>query len=402
MPVRLVPASATPRTSPSASPRRSTTSTATSWPGATTTASSTCRTPFCPHLGAHLGHGGTVEGCEIVCPFHGWKFDAEGANTDIPYSERTNQKAKLRTYPVVERNGFVLAWYHPDDERAACGRSRGRPSSTATPSGRRSSAPSTSSTPASQEMAENGVDSAHFRYVHNTDDGAGDRAATRPTVPRLDHAVDRRSSPRRVAWSRAASTPTPTGPGVAHRPLQRHRRHADLVGARRRSTRRPLQIRFNFRSRPGRRRRPPRTSARRSSTRSTSSSSEDKPIWEHKAHLVRPALADNDGPFMKFRKWDASSTPSRRATSARCSRRRSGPTRWTRPRPRPPPPPATASQTNRDARHQPPVEGAVAGQVAAVDRVLGAGDVAGLVGGEEQHHGATSSTVPMRVSGRRL
>src|SRR3546814_10771299 len=30
---------------------------------------------------------------------------------------------------------------------------------------------------------------------------------------------------------------------------------------------------------------------------------EDKPIWEHKAHLVRPALADNDGPFMKFRKW---------------------------------------------------------------------------------------------------
>jgi len=32
---------------------------------------------------------------------------------------------------------------------------------------------------------------------------------------------------------------------------------------------------------------------------------EDKPIWEHKAHLVRPALADNDGPFMKFRKWCA-------------------------------------------------------------------------------------------------
>jgi hypothetical protein len=30
---------------------------------------------------------------------------------------------------------------------------------------------------------------------------------------------------------------------------------------------------------------------------------EDTPIWEHKAHLVRPALADTDGPFMKFRKW---------------------------------------------------------------------------------------------------
>ena len=30
---------------------------------------------------------------------------------------------------------------------------------------------------------------------------------------------------------------------------------------------------------------------------------EDKPIWENKAHLVRPALASTDGPFMKFRKW---------------------------------------------------------------------------------------------------
>ena len=32
---------------------------------------------------------------------------------------------------------------------------------------------------------------------------------------------------------------------------------------------------------------------------------EDKVIWEHKAHLVRPALADTDGPVMKFRKWAA-------------------------------------------------------------------------------------------------
>jgi hypothetical protein len=30
---------------------------------------------------------------------------------------------------------------------------------------------------------------------------------------------------------------------------------------------------------------------------------EDRPVWEHKAHLSRPALADTDPPFMKFRKW---------------------------------------------------------------------------------------------------
>ena len=65
---------------------------------------------------------------------------------------------------------------------------------------------------------------------------------------------------------------------------------------------------------------------------------EDKPIWEHKAHLVRPALADTDGPFMKFRKWCAQfyAEPVGAATSARCSRRRTGRTGSTRRRARRP------------------------------------------------------------------
>ena len=35
---------------------------------------------FCPHLGTHLGHGGTVQGNNIVCPYHSWEFDADGRN----------------------------------------------------------------------------------------------------------------------------------------------------------------------------------------------------------------------------------------------------------------------------------------------------------------------------------
>ncbi|OXH81003.1 Rieske (2Fe-2S) protein, partial [Burkholderia multivorans] len=27
---------------------------------------------YCPHLGAHMGHGGTVEGDSLRCPFHHW------------------------------------------------------------------------------------------------------------------------------------------------------------------------------------------------------------------------------------------------------------------------------------------------------------------------------------------
>ena len=32
---------------------------------------------------------------------------------------------------------------------------------------------------------------------------------------------------------------------------------------------------------------------------------EDLEIWEHKAYLARPRLADTDGPIMAFRRWAA-------------------------------------------------------------------------------------------------
>ncbi|WP_459250257.1 Rieske 2Fe-2S domain-containing protein [Streptomyces youssoufiensis] len=35
--------------------------------------------PYCPHLGAHPGHGGTVRGENLVCPCHHFRFDPEGA-----------------------------------------------------------------------------------------------------------------------------------------------------------------------------------------------------------------------------------------------------------------------------------------------------------------------------------
>ena len=33
---------------------------------------------YCEHLGAHLGHGGHVEGEVIQCPFHGWQWNHAG------------------------------------------------------------------------------------------------------------------------------------------------------------------------------------------------------------------------------------------------------------------------------------------------------------------------------------
>src|SRR5262245_14973614 len=42
----------------------------------------------CPHMGAHLGHGGKVIGESVRCPFHAWQFDGAGRCTAIPYAQK--------------------------------------------------------------------------------------------------------------------------------------------------------------------------------------------------------------------------------------------------------------------------------------------------------------------------
>ena len=67
---------------------------------------------YCPHLGAHLGVGGTVEGDTIQCPFHGWRFDGNGVCVDVPYAKCIPANSGLTRWPVVERNGLVMVWHH--------------------------------------------------------------------------------------------------------------------------------------------------------------------------------------------------------------------------------------------------------------------------------------------------
>lgn len=127
----------------------------------------------CPHMGAHLGHGGIVEGDDIVCPFHGWVWSPEGRNVSIPDGSPPNRAQRLGCWHVEENAQIVLLWFHPrreeptwtvpklvDDEAAfhpigpgrRCWTVRVHP----------------------QVVAENAIDSAHFTWVH--------RAASAPTI----------------------------------------------------------------------------------------------------------------------------------------------------------------------------------------------------------------------------
>jgi len=124
----------------------------------------------CTHLGAHLAVGGRVEDECIRCPFHGWKFDgSDGTCAEIPYGGATRipNRANTRAYPTLERNHMIWAWYH----------AKGQPPFYDVPVVDEFDSPEWSpidcrefeiAVPC-QEMAENNVDFAHFKFVHGTD-----------------------------------------------------------------------------------------------------------------------------------------------------------------------------------------------------------------------------------------
>jgi nitrite reductase/ring-hydroxylating ferredoxin subunit/putative sterol carrier protein len=65
----------------------------------------------CPHLGAHLGYGGVIEGECVRCPFHGWKFNSQGNCVEVPYSDRIPPKATIRAWPTLEQDGLIFVFY---------------------------------------------------------------------------------------------------------------------------------------------------------------------------------------------------------------------------------------------------------------------------------------------------
>jgi 3-ketosteroid 9alpha-monooxygenase subunit A len=127
---------------------------------------------YCEHLGAHLGFGGHVEGEVIECAFHGWQWDHEGRNVCIPYESRPNRGRRMRTYPVAERNESVYIWHDIDggapyfdapDVFASFG--DGSSAADYYPQ-QRLHREALQLHP--QYVLENGVDFAHFKFVHKT------------------------------------------------------------------------------------------------------------------------------------------------------------------------------------------------------------------------------------------
>lgn len=61
----------------------------------------------CPHQWSHLEAEGVVDGDEVLCTAHYWRFDGEGRGTKVNVHGRRDPKADIAVYPCRERNGRI-------------------------------------------------------------------------------------------------------------------------------------------------------------------------------------------------------------------------------------------------------------------------------------------------------
>ena len=263
---------------------------------------------FCPHLGAHLGHGGRVSGNTLSCPFHGWEFDGAGNCVSVPYAKtmprRLREENCLHSFPTQERNRMIWAWYHP--RRMA-------------PSYDLDDVPELSDPGWSdldryewevqshvQETGENAVDTAHFIRVHGAQHLPeaditlkGVRRETALTL--MSPAIDEHGN---VDFGKMESMHLVTkncGPGMSSQVFSRAFQTV-MLGVMTPITANRMLMRFAFTK--------PLDISPQFNLLTDGLIAEivrqvgqDIPIWEHKTYNESPILCDGDGPIAKYRRW---------------------------------------------------------------------------------------------------
>jgi nitrite reductase/ring-hydroxylating ferredoxin subunit len=268
--------------------------------------------PFCPHLGAHLGRTGRVEGETVRCAFHGFRFGPDGQCVAAYPGGRAPPTCRLSTFPARDKNGLVVAFYDPSGaaptwEVPDLDGAGYRP--TLFRSWNIAGHP--------QETSENSVDVGHFAFVH----GYESVAALEPVVtegPLLRGKYTMRR--RRAGLSRAITIDISLQVwGLGYSVVDVHVRDFDLrarhfvLSTPAQEGRIDLRIGLALRRVARRAIHPlaalaPRRILEPLIERAVLAGyaadvEQDFKIWEHKTYLPRPSLAEGDGPVGLYRKW---------------------------------------------------------------------------------------------------
>lgn len=262
---------------------------------------------MCPHLGAHLGHG-RVEGDNVVCPFHGWKFNGDGFCTDVPYAKRMPPKIDgkpcLKHYHVQELNQMIWAWFHPEDQAPLF--ELGKIEELNSDGWEKPVIYQWTIAAPIQETGENAVDTAHFAYVHTAD-----------SVPEAEVIIDGYSRETRmfskVKGLNEDGTRTDDHSGsvelnsLSFGPGQTIQRIGGIFNVVMMGTVTPIDadtthMRFVYATPKGLSddEKMMQVAFQKATVDQVE---EDIPIWNHKFYNPEPILCDGDGPIAQYRKW---------------------------------------------------------------------------------------------------
>ena len=61
----------------------------------------------CPHQWSHLAGAGVVDGEELICLSHFWRFDTEGHGSKMAMNGRRDPKGDVATFAVREVDGRI-------------------------------------------------------------------------------------------------------------------------------------------------------------------------------------------------------------------------------------------------------------------------------------------------------
>ncbi|MEO1194034.1 MAG: aromatic ring-hydroxylating dioxygenase subunit alpha [Pseudomonadota bacterium] len=63
----------------------------------------------CPHRWAPLSEGKVIED-QLVCPYHGLSFGADGICTKVPTQDRVPTSARVQSYPLRQSGAYLWIW----------------------------------------------------------------------------------------------------------------------------------------------------------------------------------------------------------------------------------------------------------------------------------------------------
>ncbi len=255
---------------------------------------------YCRHLGANMAYGGRVNGNELECPFHAWTYNSEGSVMSVPYAERippTAARPCEAQWTVQEANKFIWVWYHPEGQP---------PSYDLDVFEEVGNADWTEYERFEwivhgpiQNMSENGVDSAHFKYIHgvpempNYDmefDGHRRTASVKSKLGTPKGEVDGMISYGTIgagqSWTKFTGiSETLLVSGVT--PIARDKTH----------------VRFAF-TQPKAEAEGAMANLSKALIRDICKQlDQDKVVWDRQKYILRPSICDGDGPIMPFRKY---------------------------------------------------------------------------------------------------